>query len=313
MDVTAGHASTTRPEPGVLVRVIEGVDGTVEIVSQFAPRPDYACTLPQFDICGHMATFDHVVVTGPANWQIETTDHALSSQLTIRAGERVTFTLGVRDASACTADPLAALDATIAFWRCWAALHLRGPYRNTVVRSALALKLLTDAPSGAIVAAPTTSLPETIGGVRNWDYRYTWIRDAPFTLYALLLAGYLDEDDPFFAWTERTVELEHADLQVLHPISPEGDLTERVLDHLSGYRGSQRCGSATRRLARCSLISMVRCSTRSASPGRSATTTREPSGIIFSRSSTGWPRTGISLSMGSWRCAAGCGTLCMGE
>jgi GH15 family glucan-1,4-alpha-glucosidase len=246
MDVTAGHASTTRPEPGVLVRVIEGVDGTVEIVSQFAPRPDYACTLPQFDICGHMATFDHVVVTGPANWQIETTDHALSSQLTIRAGERVTFTLGVRDASACTADPLAALDATIAFWRCWAALHLRGPYRNTVVRSALALKLLTDAPSGAIVAAPTTSLPETIGGVRNWDYRYTWIRDAPFTLYALLLAGYLDEDDPFFAWTERTVELEHADLQVLHPISPEGDLTERVLDHLSGYRGSQpvRIGNA---------------------------------------------------------------------
>jgi GH15 family glucan-1,4-alpha-glucosidase len=247
MDVTAGDTGTTHPVPGMLIRIVEGVDGAVEIVSRCAPRPNYARALPQFDAHGDTATFDRFVVSGPADWHIDTAHHTLSSQLTIHAGEHVAFTLGARDASARRTDPRAALDATVSFWRRWAArCTYAGPYRDAVVRSALALKLLIDAPTGAIVAAPTTSLPEVIGGVRNWDYRFTWIRDASFTLYALLLAGYLDEDDPFFAWIERTVELEHAGIQVLHPISPEGDLTEYTLDHLSGYRGSRpvRIGNA---------------------------------------------------------------------
>ena len=140
-----------------------------------------------------------------------------------------------------------ALDTTLKFWRDYADhCTYQGPYREQVIRSVLTLKLLIDTPSGAIVAAPTTSLPEEIGGVRNWDYRFTWIRDASFTLYALLLAGYVDEDDPFFRWLIQTVKLEGAGIKILYPISPEGGIKEQTLDHLSGYRGSRpvRIGNA---------------------------------------------------------------------
>jgi GH15 family glucan-1,4-alpha-glucosidase len=248
MDVTAGDSSVTRPLPGMLIRIVEGLDGTVELESISTPRPEYARHLPQFDARGRQVAFDCFTISGPADWHVDAASHTLTSRLTIGRGERAAFTLEARDAAhTAGVDPHAALAATSEFWRRWAGrCTYVGPYRDAVVRSVLALKLLTDAPSGAIVAAPTTSLPEEIGGVRNWDYRFTWIRDASFTLYALLLAGYLDEDDPFFAWIERTVELEHEGIQVLHPISEEGDLAERTLEHLSGYRGSRpvRIGNA---------------------------------------------------------------------
>ncbi len=248
MDVTAGDPGATRPVPGMLIRVVEGIDGTVEVESICAPRPDYARQQPQFDAHGREVAFGRFVVTGPADWQVDAARHTLTSRLTIHKGERTAFTLVVRDETGVPrVEPLVVLDATTKFWRRWAEhCTYQGPYRDAVVRSVLTLKLLTDAPTGAIVAAPTTSLPEEIGGVRNWDYRFTWIRDASFTLYALLLAGYVDEDDAFFAWIERTVEVEGSGLQILHPISPEGDLTERTLDHLSGYRSSRpvRIGNA---------------------------------------------------------------------
>jgi GH15 family glucan-1,4-alpha-glucosidase len=249
MDVTGGERGARQPVPGMLIRMVEGLDGAVELESICAPRPDYARQLPQFDTRGREVVFDRFALTGPVDWQLDATSHTLSCRLTIRTGERAAFTLEVRDnaSSAPRIDPQAALDATTEFWRRWAGrCTYQGPYRDAVVRSVLALKLLTDAPTGAIVAAPTTSLPEEIGGERNWDYRFTWLRDASFTLYALLLAGYTDEDDAFFAWLERTVELEREGIQILHPISPAGDLTERTLDHLSGYRGSRpvRIGNA---------------------------------------------------------------------
>jgi len=130
---------------------------------------------------------------------------------------------------------------TISYWRKWLAqCQYHGRWREMVQRSALALKLLTYAPTGAIVAAPTTSLPETIGGARNWDYRYTWLRDSSFTLYSLLILGFTEEAGAFMNWLDaRCHELDkNGSLQPMYGIDGEHDLTEYTLDHLEGYRGS---------------------------------------------------------------------------
>ncbi len=130
---------------------------------------------------------------------------------------------------------------TISYWRRWLAqCQYHGRWREMVQRSALALKLLTYAPTGAIVAAPTTSLPETIGGARNWDYRYTWLRDSSFTLYSLLILGFTEEARAFMRWLDaRCHELDkNGSLQPMYGIDGEHDLTEYTLDHLEGYRGS---------------------------------------------------------------------------
>jgi GH15 family glucan-1,4-alpha-glucosidase len=131
--------------------------------------------------------------------------------------------------------------ATVRFWRKWLArCTYRGRWRETVQRSALALKLLTFEPTGAIVAAPTCSLPEHMGGVRNWDYRYTWIRDAAFTLYGLMRIGFTDEAAQFMRWLEaRCHELgPDGSLQIMYGIDGRHELTEETLTHFEGYRGS---------------------------------------------------------------------------
>jgi GH15 family glucan-1,4-alpha-glucosidase len=236
-----------------VVRIIEGVEGELEVESRCSPRPDYGRVVPAFDVRGRRARFGGFTLTAPGDWRIDEDGGAVSCRVTVRQGERVAFTLHYEDEShpdGDVEDPHAELEETIRFWRGWAGrCTYHGSYRDAVVRSALALKLLINAPSGAIVAAPTTSLPEEIGGERNWDYRFTWIRDASFTLYALLLAGYTEEDDAFFDWIARTVKLEETGIRILYPISREGDATERVLDHLEGYRGSRpvRVGNAAAR------------------------------------------------------------------
>ena len=131
------------------------------------------------------------------------------------------------------------LDETVAFWRSWSASSsYSGRYRELVERSAITLKLLTYHPSGSIIAAGTTSLPETIGGERNWDYRFTWLRDASFTLYALLTLGYRSESNAFMEWLTRTCA-ENADPLVLYRVDGATAGRERELDHLEGYRGSR--------------------------------------------------------------------------
>jgi GH15 family glucan-1,4-alpha-glucosidase len=134
-------------------------------------------------------------------------------------------------------------EATVGYWRQWLAqCRYRGRWRETVNRSALMLKLLTYAPTGAIVAAPTTSLPEVIGGERNWDYRYTWIRDAAFSLYALLRIGFTEEATAFMDWLTRRLtgmRIEASGpLQIMYGIDGSREIPEQRLDHLEGYRGS---------------------------------------------------------------------------
>ena len=128
------------------------------------------------------------------------------------------------------------------YWRRWLAQSsYRGRWREMVERSALALKLLTYETTGTIVAAPTCSLPEELGGQRNWDYRYTWIRDAAFTLYALLRIGFTDEASRFMGWIEDCTQDLNPDgsMQIMYGIDGRHDLKEETLDHLEGYKGSR--------------------------------------------------------------------------
>lgn len=138
-------------------------------------------------------------------------------------------------------------ECTVQYWRNWARqCHYRGPYQAAVERSALVLKLLTFAPSGAIVAAPTTSLPEWVGGPRNWDYRYCWLRDAAFTIRALLALGYHQEADAFLDWILTATRLTQPELQVVYTVYGESHIPEQLLIDLDGYRQSRpvRLGNA---------------------------------------------------------------------
>jgi GH15 family glucan-1,4-alpha-glucosidase len=140
-------------------------------------------------------------------------------------------------------DVLAMFNATVRFWREWLARSTyRGRWQEMVKRSAMSLKLMTYAPTGALVAAPTTSLPEQVGGERNWDYRYTWIRDASFSVYALLGLGYTDEAAAFGTWLRQRASERAGDasgpLKIMYRIDGSPDLDEEILDHLEGYRGS---------------------------------------------------------------------------
>lgn len=133
-------------------------------------------------------------------------------------------------------------DRTADFWERWLS-HSRyqGRWREMVHRSALTLKLLVYHPTGALIAAPTTSLPEAIGGARNWDYRYSWLRDAAFTIYSLMTLGFLDEAAAFMEWIQQRCELAdpERDLMIMYTVDGRTGITETTLDHLEGYRGSR--------------------------------------------------------------------------
>jgi GH15 family glucan-1,4-alpha-glucosidase len=188
-------------------------------------------------------------IVGPDALQLRTPldlhgrDKTTVSEFTVAAGERVpcvlTWHVSWRKApAACDAD--AALERTASWWRDWSAhCKVRGKYREPVVRSLITLKALTDRDTGGMVAAPTTSLPEQIGGERNWDYRYTWLRDATFTLYALLLSGFKEEARQWREWLLRAAAGDPEKLQIMYGIGGERRLPEHEIDWLCGYEGSR--------------------------------------------------------------------------
>jgi GH15 family glucan-1,4-alpha-glucosidase len=233
-----------------LIRLVRCEAGEVHVRLEFAPRFDYGYTVPQVTI--HEAGL--ATVFGGADSLLVQTDLTLdqsdlsrcSAERTLRAGEEasliVTYALP-HELRLRRIDPEECrrrLDITCRFWQGWSdRCTYRGPYREQVVRSALVLKGLTNSPNGAIVAAPTTSLPEDFGGVRNWDYRYAWLRDSSFTLYALFSLGYTEEAHAFMSWLQRTTAGSACDLQVLYGVGGERFLPELRLDQLEGYRGSR--------------------------------------------------------------------------
>ncbi|HSN28560.1 MAG TPA: glycoside hydrolase family 15 protein [Kofleriaceae bacterium] len=228
-----------------IVRIVEGVEGRVRIESELTIRFVYGSVVPwvrKLDGRLHaVAGPDALVLATPA--PREGRGLSTVSSFVVTAGERVPFVLTwypSNEEPPPTPDPFTSLTDTIAWWREWAAqCKAEGPYRHAVVRSLITLKALTYQPSGGIVAAGTTSLPEDIGGERNWDYRYCWIRDATFTLQAMLHAGYLSEAKAWRDWLLRAVGGDPDKLQIMYGVLGERRLEEHTLPWLSGYECSQ--------------------------------------------------------------------------
>ncbi|MEU0896406.1 glycoside hydrolase family 15 protein [Streptomyces massasporeus] len=229
-----------------LVRVVEGLDGEVTLHSVLKLRFDYGSIIPWV----RRADGHRVAVAGPdSTWlrsEPEVTswgeDYGTHAEFTVKKGEKVAFVLTwhpSHEPRPPLVDPYDALRHSVEDWRAWVS-HCRydGPYRDAVVRSLITLKALTYAPTGGIVAAPTTSLPEEPGGVRNWDYRYCWLRDSTLTLNALLAAGYQDEAEAWRNWLLRAVAGDPADLQIMYGVAGERRLPEFELPWLSGFVGS---------------------------------------------------------------------------
>ncbi|MFE7573907.1 glycoside hydrolase family 15 protein [Streptomyces sp. NPDC057521] len=240
-------------EPDVM-RIVEGVSGTVEMASVIRLRFDFGSIVPWMRRSdGH-----RVAVAGPDSaWlrsepPVKTWGQQFStcSSFTVSEGEKVAFVLTWHPSHSPRpklVDPYEALENSLTDWAEWSArCKYEGPYRDAVIRSLITLKALTFGPTGGIVAAPTTSLPEEIGGVRNWDYRFCWLRDSTLTLGALISAGYLEEAAAWRDWLLRAVAGDPADLQIMYGLAGERRLPESELPWLRGYENSApvRIGNA---------------------------------------------------------------------
>ena len=242
------RASLT-PEHEVL-RGLEGFDGEVEVEILYDPRPDYGLTRPvlerQWDQSLRCEVGGAVLILrSELALEPKSDGRGAGGVIRIQAGERKYLSLTYSREAPAVIAPLGEaarerIERTARWWRGWAnRCAYYGPYRDWVVRSTLALKMMTYAPSGALVAAPTSSLPEAIGGVRNWDYRYCWLRDASFTLRALFTLGYREEAEAFDGWVLHATRLTWPELHVLYDVFGEAKLPERELGHLEGYAGSR--------------------------------------------------------------------------
>ena len=228
-----------------IVRIVEGLEGQVTISMELTIRFDYGALVPWVRrrhggleaVAGPNALILHT--------EVETCGKGLKTvaEFTVARGDRVPFVLTwfpSHESAPPEIDPERALQDTENFWNDWSShCTYEGPWRDEVMRSLLTLKGLTYAPTGGIVAAATTSLPEEIGGVRNWDYRFCWLRDATFTLFSLLGAGYTEEAKAWREWLLRAIAGSPSQLQIMYGVQGERRLTEHELPWLCGYEGSR--------------------------------------------------------------------------
>ncbi len=241
-----------------IVRVVRGIRGVVELAARVEPRFDYGRRAHRCTVSDTTAVFEsdeltlHLTATVP----LEADGDDVGATFTAVAGQLIGFVLESTETGS-TPMPigdgqvLGLFRDTEAYWRRWLDhCTYRGRWREAVERSAITLKLMTYAPTGAIVAAPTAALPEQVGGARNWDYRYTWVRDGSFSVYALLGLGFTEEAAAFGEWLRQRVA--DADgstsgpLKIMYRVDGTSDLVEETLDHLEGYMGSRpvRVGNA---------------------------------------------------------------------
>ncbi len=237
-------------KPRSLFRKIECTDEDIEIGMEFIPRFDYARVVPLIEKTkggiiargGNQELFLHSTVRLRANTQ------EVVSKIKMKKGDAAWFVLSYDAMHVFSPDECEdLLGRTIRYWQRWAhacdieTCVFKGPWHDQVVRAGLVLKLLTHPETGAIAAAPTTSLPEEIGGVRNWDYRYSWIRDSSFTAQALYDLGHKDEALEYFHWFHRVCQFKKhpSEIRIMYGLHGDMDLTEEVLGHLSGYKDSR--------------------------------------------------------------------------
>jgi GH15 family glucan-1,4-alpha-glucosidase len=241
-----------RSGPPCLIREVVGRHGQVPMRTELVVRFDYGSLVPW--VRKHEGGL--AAVAGPdalhlrSDVPLHGENFASVAQFTVSAGEHKHFTLvwhPSHEPVPPAIQPHLAIDHTVRWWRTWSSrCTYQGEWRDAVVRSLITLKALTYAPTGGIVAAPTTSLPEHLGGIRNWDYRFCWLRDATFTLYALMMNGYREEARAWRAWLERAVAGRASQMQIMYGVAGERRLSECTLDWLPGYADSHpvRVGNA---------------------------------------------------------------------
>jgi GH15 family glucan-1,4-alpha-glucosidase len=253
---TAFHRKEFLPDHEI-VRKATCTAGSVELKIEFSPRADYGKTAVRMCEIGKLGlrfTVGRGVYWLRSSTALSVSDKGAHASVVLRAGESLRFSFSYSEEAPAVLTPVdtsldARIEHSISAWQHWGRYaNYDGAHRDTVVRSALALKLLTYAPSGAIIAAPTTSLPERIGGELNWDYRYCWLRDASFTIRALLELGYWAEAEDFLDWMLQATRLTQPKLKIMYSVYGDKAPVERELKHLSGYRGSLpvRVGNAAR-------------------------------------------------------------------
>lgn len=231
-----------------IIRIVEGLEGEVPMHLDLKVRFAYGHLIPWIQLDGQRATLvsgpDALAFSSPIRLVPDYDEARLECDFAVRAGEKLPFTLEYYPSHLSMPDRMIdtaqALARTERQWSEWASrCRYEGPYRDAVVRSLITLKALTVASTGGIVAAPTTSLPEELGGVRNWDYRYCWLRDSALTLDALMVGGYTEEAHAWRDWLMRATAGAPAEMQIMYGVAGEHRLTEVELPWLPGYEDSR--------------------------------------------------------------------------